>query len=78
MTEPKTPTIPEDPLELADNLLHAFRRKARVAIEDPITFTTQNLGAHAAENLKQAGDLALVSIAQDLRRIADHLTGGGS
>ncbi len=75
MTEPKDLKAPEDPLEMVNNLLHAYRRKAKVAIEDPLTFTANRLGDFAAANLQQAGELALVSIARDLRRIADHVTG---
>lgn len=78
MTEENKVTVPADPLEMADNLLHAYRQKATVAIEDPITFTVQRLGEYAAANLKQAGEFALVSIARDLRRIADHITRGDS
>lgn len=78
MTEENKVTVPTDPLDMVNNLLYAYRRKAQVAIEDPITFTANRLGEYSAANLQQAGELALVSIARDLRRIADHLTGGGS
>jgi hypothetical protein len=78
VTEPKKPNVPVDPLEMANNLTSSIRRMSERAITEPHAFMAERLGERSVAVGDQAAKLALVSIARDLRRIADHLTGGGS
>ncbi len=78
MTEPKELKAPEDPLEMVNNLLAGIRAMAERAARDPLATVTERLGERNKVATEAAANLALASIARDLRRIADHLTGGGS
>ncbi|MEV4093847.1 hypothetical protein [Streptosporangium saharense] len=73
-TPPKA-QIPADPLEMANNLTAAVARLAERAVRDPMGATLDGLPGRAIVAAEQAERLATVSIARDLRRIADHLTG---
>lgn len=77
MTEPQNVQAP-DPLAMANNLTEAIREMSAKSAEDPLLSVTQRLGERAASHGRMAAELALVSIARDLRRIADHLTGADS
>lgn len=63
------------PLDMARNCADSVHRYAEQA-GDPVTACTERLGdrQHAAARL--GAHLALISIAADIRRIADHLAGG--
>lgn len=74
MTTPNA--APEDPLEMAANLLVAVRAIAEALDRGLSPAAEHQLGIHGEESAKLAAHLATVSIARDLRRIADHLTGG--
>jgi hypothetical protein len=68
-----SPAPPLDPLDMAGNLVNAIEQLARYATEEPLQAHIHQAVARQAANGKLAGQLALVSIARDLRRIADHL-----
>ncbi|MBB2914915.1 hypothetical protein FHS43_006227 [Streptosporangium becharense] len=67
--------VPAGPLEMANNLVAAVGRLVDHTTRDPMEAVIYNLPARAVACAEQAERLAMVSIAQDLRRIADHLTG---
>lgn len=64
-----------DPLEMANNLVAAVARLAERAVRDPMGATLDGLPGRAIVAAEQAERLATVSIARDLRRLADHFTG---
>jgi hypothetical protein len=72
-TEPAPAPEPLDPLDMAGNLVAAVEQLARYAADDPLQAHVHQAGARQAANGELASQLALVSIARDLRRIADHL-----
>jgi hypothetical protein len=68
-----------DPLDMARNLTRTVEAVARY-VEDggpdaELQAHVRGLGPQQHHAAEMAGQLALVSIAADLRRIADHLTG---
>ncbi|MEU1736508.1 hypothetical protein [Streptosporangium sp. NPDC020145] len=76
MTEtPPETQIPDDPLEIANNLVAAVRGLAQQTTRDPMEAAIRGFPARVVAAAEQARRLATVSIARDLRRIADHLTG---
>ncbi|PZG49837.1 hypothetical protein C1I98_11005 [Spongiactinospora gelatinilytica] len=75
MSEPREIHTPKDPLEMAGNLVAALRRMSDRSATHPQEAVREQLGSRSAACGRRAADLALVSIARDLRRIADHLTG---
>jgi len=78
MTGPQNVQAPEDPLEMANNVLAGFRAMAARAAKDPVAAAAEQLNEQGTGQARLAASLALVSIARDLRRIADHLTGADS
>ncbi|MEV7908360.1 hypothetical protein [Streptomyces anulatus] len=76
MTEtPPEIQAPDDPLEMATNLVAAVGRLAEQTTRDPMGAAIHGLPSRAFSSAEQAERLATVSIARGLRRIADHLTG---
>jgi hypothetical protein len=78
VTEEPDTQATADPLEMADNLVGSVHGLVNEVNRDPVAGMVSRLGKRAFDQSQMAGSLALVSIARDLRRIADHLTGGGS
>lgn len=62
---------PEDPLQMASNLVAAVARLGEQASTDPHLGYASQAGARAAASAAMAAQLATVSIARDVRRIAD-------
>lgn len=71
------PAGPADPLDMARNCTAAVLAIANAQERDPVRSLVLRLGERGRGTAELAGELALVSIAEDLRRIADHLTGRG-
>ncbi|MEV8635201.1 hypothetical protein AB0395_26440 [Streptosporangium sp. NPDC051023] len=67
--------VPADPLEMANNLVAAVGRLAEHTSRDPMGAAIHGLPSRAVAAAEQAERLATVSIARDLRRLADHFTG---
>ena len=65
------PSPDPDPLEMARNCVAAVARIADYQERDPLQAYTSGAGAQGMQTAKLAACMALVSIAQDLRRIAD-------
>lgn len=78
MIDTQNVQVPEDPLELANNGVAAVRAIADQQERDPLMASASGLSRHGAATALLASQLALVSIARDIRRIADHITGGGA
>jgi hypothetical protein len=81
-TRTETPEVPADPLEMARNALAHVRALVAFQVEvdtDPekaLLARVHHVGAQADQDSKVAARMATVSIAEDVRRIADHLTRG--
>ena len=75
------PTVPADPLEMARNCLASMAAKVAYLVEgdtDPekrIRAHVNQLGAQSIADSEAAARLALVSIAEDVRRYVDHVIG---
>ncbi|HEV2243542.1 MAG TPA: hypothetical protein VGR98_21025 [Streptosporangiaceae bacterium] len=61
-----------DPLEMAGNCVVFIERVAELQECDPVQAYIAHAGEQGRTSAELAGALALVSIARDLRRIADH------
>ena len=70
-------TTTPDPLDMAANCAAHIAAYAKAQTEDPLAAYNARLGTRGHITAQLAGDLALVAIAADMRRIADHLTGPG-
>lgn len=64
------------PLQMARNCAAAVARAAEHQDRDPLGAYIAHSGTQGAQAAQLAGQLALVSIAEDLRRIADRLCHG--
>lgn len=62
-----------DPLEMAENCVAGVVRMARLVEEDELGAYVARAGDRGVESARMAGNLALVSIARDLRRVVDRL-----
>ncbi|GAA3078195.1 hypothetical protein [Streptosporangium carneum] len=74
-TPPPEVHVLDDPLEMANNLVAAVGRLAAHTARDPMQAAIHGLASRAVAAAEQAERLATVSIARDLRRLTDHLTG---
>lgn len=64
------------PLEMARNAALAVERYAELQETDPLTAHVHHAGTLGHDAARLAGAMALVSIAEDLRRMADVMTSG--
>jgi len=59
------------PLEMARNLAEGVRSMALASVSDPLSSVINRLGSRSQESAILAGNLALVSIAEDLHRLVE-------
>lgn len=74
--EPAAPAPDPGPLDLAREHFRAILAIGDAQAEDPTRAHAMGLGQIGKNSAELAGFMAQVSIAEDLHRLADHLTGG--